>query len=600
VIKLKGKENITAVFLIVILISLYTLPLLLNIDKGLLFARKNYEGMWYATCFGTYYYYRSIIKDHTLPFWGCFLGGGFFNLTCPDDMTFNPFSLLVLTFGVLKGINLHYYLMYLLGALSMFYLARFVLKYNIAGSIYSGLVFSMCGFFPLMQMKGFIFARETVFLPLLTAFFLKAASSNRYILLVALLLSFFLMQTGLYFAIVVLFLFILSLLSSFFYESGRIFQKKRYMVIFFGSLIICLCLSIWKIFLLFDFLKIDSGRLEGTYPQCIERANTVLSLINNLVSPENSSRYMYIGWVPLLLGLVSGLILFKKVWKWVVILLVFCVLSLGHNSFVDLHYLLWHLPIFNAIDEPDKYYGLIIIFSISLLAGSFFTIIKKFFPNRRGVFVSGILIIFTFFNLLLINGPYFNIYKATLIINNQPGKFQQAKMINYQEGDDTGMAVLAFSLYLKGIGVLNQRYDRYFQKLNNKNISSKYFIMPEYVFLSPSTKLISIANPSYKGEVFFRKDENKAELLSITPQDIKIDVNLKSRDRLVINQNYSKWWRSRQGSVSNNNGLLSVSLDKLGDYEVNLYFVPFNFYAGIGVSILSIISLGFALLRRKS
>ncbi len=583
----KIASNRITLFLIIILITLYTLPLLLNIDKGLIFGQKNCEGIWYQNCSGGLFYYSSIIKNHKIPFWAYFFEGGVFSSSVPDEISLNPFAIFLLPFGVVEEINLHYYLMYILGALSMFYLTRGVLKYNLFGAVYSSLVFSMSGLFPLLQMKGFISARETILLPLLTAFFLKSVSSNRYILPAALLWGLFFMQTGLYFPIVVLFLFILTILNSVSKRSGKFLVNKRYLVIFIASLISGLCLTAFKLFPVIEFISVENGCSGLPYPQSIEKANTLMLLIKHLTASVNST--IYVGWVPFVLCFVSSIILFKKMKKWAIILLIFSMLSLGHNSFLDLHYLLWHLPIFSAIDELEKYYALIIIFTISLLSGGVFTAIRKVFPKTKGVILSCILIGFTFVNLLITNGPYFNEYKTDLVLKKKDTSFSQVKMINYQEGDDSGMPVLGLSLNLNAMGVINQRYDRYVQKLANKNISPKYFLMPEYVFLCPSTRLVAIANPGYKGEVFFLHKANKAELLSITQDNIRIKVELKDKDKLIINQNYSNWWKSKDGSVENFNGLLSISLDELGVYEIELYFCPLSFYIGIGVSILSII-----------
>lgn len=590
-------KNIAVALLIIILVTIYTLPLLLNIDKGLTFEQKNCEGMWYLNYNSSHFYYSSITRNHKFPFWEYFFEGGIFSLSVPDEISFNPFSMLVLAFGIVKGMNLHYYLMYILGALSMFYLTRIVLKYNLFGSIYASLVFSMCSLFPLSQMRGFISARETILLPLLTALFLKSIYSNRYILPAALLLGFFFMQTALYFPVVVLFLFIFAILNSFSKNTGKFVVNKRYLVVFFTILISSLCLMAFKLFLVIEFIGVESGSSGLPYLQSVENAYTFSSLVNNFKTSVNST--IYVGCLPLILCFLSGIILFQRMKKWLMILLIFCTLSLGHNSFLDLHYFLWRLPIFNAIDELDKYYALIIVFSISLLAGSFFSIIEKRVSEIKGASLSFILIAFSFLNLLTVNYPYFNEYKTELVFKDGAGSFCHAKVINYQEGDDSGLPALALSLYLKGIGLINQRYDRHVQKLKNKDIVPKYFIMPEYVFLSPSTKLIISTNPVYKGETFFQNEKNKAKLLSIAQDKISIKLNLKSQDRLIINQNYSNWWQCKAGKVENNNGLLSIFLDKLGDYEVELYFFPINFYLGIGVSVLSMIFFVFLMFFSK-
>jgi hypothetical protein len=590
-IKLKADKTIFSVLIIILLITLYTLPLLLNIDKGLNFSQKNCEGIPYLNYNAAHFYQYNMLKNYKPFLWVYFFESGVFAQTVPDDVSLNPFSLLILVFGIVKGINIHYYLMYILGALSMFYLTRSVFRYNLFGAVYSALVFAMCGLFPLLEVRGFISGRETILLPLLVAFFLKAVHSNRYLFPAALVLGFFFMQTGLYFPIIILFLLIFSGLNSFSKQSGRFAFNKRYLVVFFAVLGLGFCLAAFKLFLVLEFMGVENGSSGVSYLQSIQTAYTFSSLLNDLKTSLNST--IYVGYLPLILCFFSGIVLFKRVKEWLIILIIFCILSLGHNSWIDLHYLLWHLPVFNAIDELQKYYSLIIVFCLSLLAGSAFSILEKRFSAKTTAVLSGLLIFFSFLNLAAANYPYFNEYKTDLVFKTRPGNFCQAKVINYQEGDDSGLPALVLSLYLKNIGTINQRYDRQVQKLKNKDIAPKYFIMPEYVFLAPSTKLLILPDPAYKGEAFFRNKTNKAELLSIGPDKIRIKVALNSPDRLLINQNYSKWWQADSGRVENNNGLVSVWLDNPGDYEVSLRFIPLDLYLGIGFSGLTIIVLVF-------
>jgi len=118
----------------------------------------------------------------------------------------------------------------------------------------------------------------------------------------------------------------------------------------------------------------------------------------------------------------------------------------------------------------------------------------------------------------------------------------------------------------------------------------KYFIIPEYAFMIPSTKLLIIPNPAYKKEAYFLYNtENAVKLFSITPQFINIKVDIKTPDMIVINQEYSGGWRTRYGTVSNFNGLLAVKVDSLGQRDILLFFVPTAFYAGVLLSMVVLI-----------
>ncbi|MDD5746780.1 MAG: hypothetical protein PHO30_05895 [Candidatus Omnitrophica bacterium] len=585
----KVKHTIIAAVLIVVAVTLYMLPLLLNLDNGITLWQKNRVSIWYQNCLDSFFYYDTIAGDHGWPFWGYCFEGGILVLSIPDEIVFHPLSPLILAVGAVKGMNLVYYIMYIFGGLSMFYLTSRVLKYDWAGSVYSSLVFVLCGFFPLLQVYGFGNARETILIPLLTAFYLRSVYSNAFILPAALILSLFCIQSALYFPIVVLFLFILALVTMF-YKDTRLRVRHRNLRVFFIILALALGFSAFKLLPILEFLAIDNGSRGGAYPDSIASASSFPFLLECLVKPVNSGTgTMYIGYLPLLAGIVSGIVLWKRLWRWLFILLIFIGLSFGPHAGIDLHRILWHLPIFNAIDELAKYYSLIVIFIICLLAGRVFPIIRRYLPGKPGYAVGGTLMVISVVNLLTVNSAYFNEYKTKIPERkNGEQRFVQAGLINYHSGDDGAMSLLALSLYRENIGILNQDYDRYTPQINNNNIVPRYYLIPRFVFLAPSTKLICLPNPAYQGESSFLRPENKAELIRVTADSLAVRVTMTGKDRLVINQNYSRWWRSSAGKLENYKGRLSVRLDSVGSRIVSLDFRPGNFYLGGAISLFTL------------
>ncbi|MFH1093720.1 MAG: hypothetical protein V1739_06170, partial [Candidatus Omnitrophota bacterium] len=512
--KLQIKKNDRmAIVTIIAAIFIYTLPLLLRLDKALTLTNKNCLAAWYRTYFLGLYPYASVVFEHKFPFWSAFREGGFYWLMYPTELSCNIFSLFMLPFGVVKGLNFSWYILYYLGALSMFYLTRFVLKFNIFGSIYASLVFSMCGFFPFMQGLG-LWTRETLLLPLLVGLFLKAKENKIFIFLAGLVLSLF-VHTVLFFPVVILFLFLVSILNPTENNNFVFRLKKENLIVFFSCLSLALLFSAYKLLPVIELLTSDM-RVSGlVYKSAIHQPNTLSLFLRHMLVPENLNvGTMYIGFAPLFLAILSMVVFFKNSKKWIFILLIFIILSFGPNAFIDLHYFLWHLPIFKSMREISKYYSLIIVFIISLLSGKFFSLFDYRKPLKVTTILSIFLLIFTFCDLLWANAGYFNIYNTKTSFSKPDNYSGNVKAINIHKGDEGITDPLRLALYLKGFGLVNAQYHKFVQFFKESYISPKYFIMPEYAFITPSTKLFVLYNPVYQGEAYFLDQKNKVESFS--------------------------------------------------------------------------------------
>ena len=522
-----------------------------------------------------------------MPFWNPFYEGGFPWFTYPDFITFNPVSLFMLLFGVVLGANFSWYIFFFVGGLSMFYLTRYVLKYETTCAFYSSLVFSMSGFFAYMHMLSF-WCRDTFLLPLLIAAFIKSFKDSRYIILASLILA-QLLFSMLFFPVILLFLFLFAIFQSVKSGAKGLFFEKKYLFDFLCVLLLALLFSAFKIIPMLEFLSIDQ-RISGLiYESSIEQANTGLLFLRRLLAPENLNvGTMYMGLLPVTLCLLTSIVFFKKVKSWVWLLCVFIILSFGPNSLIDLHKIFWHLPVFRSIREISKYYALIIIFIISLLSGRFFSFIKMRFSKKIAAILSIVVILLTFGDLLWANIGYFNRYNTDLDLRIQKNFISHVKNVNIHKGNEGGIASLKLALRINGFGLMNAQYHKFEKYFQASNVNPEYFIMPEYVFMAPSTKMFVLSNPGYKKEVWFLNSRNKAEDFSITNKNIIFNVVIEEPDRLVINQRYFRGWYSDQGMVEDYKGLLSLKLNNKGTYQVKLYFVPLSFYIGLTISLISL------------
>jgi len=59
--------------------------------------------------------------------------------------------------------------------------------------------------------------------------------------------------------------------------------------------------------------------------------------------------------------------------------------------------------------------------------------------------------------------------------------------------------------------------------------------------------------------------------------------------KLVINQNYDKYWKTDRGEIINNNGLLAVKFDDAVNSKICLQFRPNIFFMGAIISIITLL-----------
>ncbi|MBU0633604.1 MAG: YfhO family protein, partial [Candidatus Omnitrophica bacterium] len=544
-----SNQFLIACMIIVVGITFYTLPLILNMDKGVLPDQKNFLSAIYFQYFLGGFYRFSIISWHQFPLWNPFYEGGAFLFGHPVDLSCSPSSVFILLFGVIKGLAVSWYFMYVFGAISMYYLTRKVLKYDLYGAFYSTVVFTMCGFFPYMQVNGYLFARDMLLLPLLLAFFIKAKYKNKYIIYSALILAWLFTYSCFYFLIAVAFLGLFALFYAFQKEGAKFTFKRRYIVVFFCAVILCGIYSAGRLLPLLDFLRANSTPSNFTYEETISQANTMSLLRKHLLdSLESGVGTAYVGYLPVILSLTACTVFFKKLSRWVMILTIFILLSFGPNAFFDIHHLLWNLPIFHSMREISKYYVVIIVFIISITSGNFFSILKITNQNKTGKIIAIGLIAFTYGNLLWANVGYFNAYNYKIRFWEPSEYIAQVKTVCMHQGDEGGALALRLALFLKGYGLVNAPFfNQYFDE--QENTTPKYFAIPQYAFLMPSTKIYLFENPAYLGEAYFSHEKNKVNYYSMAPTQIKIKVDLSKPDRLVINQKFSKHWMSNSGKV---------------------------------------------------
>jgi len=588
----KIKYDFSIIIVLVLLVGFYASPLLLNLDKAFTLFPKNIPNI-YANYIPGSLLRDSINKNHIFPIWAPIIEGGRLLFQYPQINFFFLTSILAVLFGELVSINFSWFVSFLIAACSMYYLCRHVLKYNILGSFFSSLIFSMSGIFSYLLEDGIEYSREILLLPLLFAFFIKAKENWKYIILCSIVLS-LMVQTTLFFPVILLFIFLFSCLSSVQYKEKKITFHKEYIRNFILLCLIALFLSAFKVLSVLQLILVNN-RACGSYFSTITEPNNFIIFLKRLFIAENSGPgTMYMGFIPIILCACAAIYFFRDVKRIVILLILFIIFSFGPNSPVDLHRFLWSLPIINSIREIAKYYGVIIIFLISLLAGKFFLVVNNLKPKYFIVSVAAIIILFVYLDLLNSNIGYFNAFTTKLDYKPVSGDLFQVKALNMHQGDETLVCPLAYFLSKKNIGLTNLNII-----LNRETkVTPKYYLIPRYAFLVPLTSIAVLPNAEYIGEAYFLDKRNIVKKVNILPNEVSIEAKMKIPDRLIINQNFDKDWFVNRGKIEEYNGLLTVRLDIPGDGLIHLVFFPRLFFAGFMLSSVSFIGCVCLLIKR--
>lgn len=106
------------------------------------------------------------------------------------------------------------------------------------------------------------------------------------------------------------------------------------------------------------------------------------------------------------------------------------------------------------------------------------------------------------------------------------------------------------------------------------------------------------ADPDYCGEAYLEDSRGTAEILDWSMSRVRVCLDVKARDRLVLNQNYFEGWkvirRGEQGTAEkmpaqpSPDGLVSIGV-RPGDEEIEFYYLPDRFVQGALVSGLTLL-----------
>ena len=535
---------------------------------------------------------KSLLEYHTFPMRAYWFGGGFTTLGDPEDPTLNPLVLLSVPFGAVVGLKLIAFLALLVGGLSTYALARYILGYPRWGALFSGLIFGTCLFVPLRIEGGNPNEVYATFLPL-CLLLIGLACRGRKIALLILPFVFYTMLSdgkltcfmGLFYIGVLCLCDVAPPFRTLRTQDSSRRVDIRPVKIFFLALGLTFFLGMVRILPALELIEGKGGLAKMDlffYPETYGFPGYQFQqLWQEVLGWKGRLGYVTMGWIPVILFGIS-LFAWKKSFPWVIVLVLFGWLLLANNAPVDIFKMLWQLPIFNAVRQPAKYFSFQIAFTLAVASGQFFWFLKKLRPR----WLEHIIAV-----LLIIGGVWFLYPKMARIQGNTydfdtPAEFgvKQEEFFNVQglhlpRNRTQPFNSVAYPNLIRNIGTI----DWYTGIPLAENAIPKYFVDNGNNY---------IPNPEYRGEAFFLKPENSARA-TFRPNSMTIPVTLQTPDTLVVNQNYHRDWHTNRGELFNRAGLIALRLPEAGSYTIHLRYYARSFYAGLTISIFSLLVLGF-------
>ncbi|MFW9842801.1 MAG: hypothetical protein ACFFES_18085 [Candidatus Thorarchaeota archaeon] len=316
---------------------------------------------------------RSVVEYGQFPFWNPYIGGGNILFAHPEAAVLHPFFVILLLFGALIGLKLQLIIVYFIGMSGMYKLAR---QFSIGrfGSMTASVAFMLSSFLTLHFAAGHIPFHYFALFPWLVFFYRKSLDRQLHILSAGAVTAFMILGSGA--AVPMLFSLFFLLLISLLDSAVRKDWRPPLFAIAAGA---CgMLFGAIKFFPMVDYFLRHPWipeQFHDTTP--LSLLPTMLFSFDQSLFAEYSRGYIwgwheygaFVGPVAMLLtviGIVKGI---KKGWPYVVLAGVSFLLVLG--SFIpgwSPWDMLHRLPGFESIRVPSRF-AILGLFGIAFLAG---------------------------------------------------------------------------------------------------------------------------------------------------------------------------------------------------------------------------------------
>lgn len=573
-----SKININIVWIILlfsIIAFVYALPVFYEINN------------WGVQDWDQHFFYHAvprttILQYHQIPLWNPYYCSGTVLLANPQSRFLSPTFVLILLFGVVKGIKIEICLYLVIGMLGVYYLLRYY-KLDKSSAIVSAFVFMLNSSYTLNLTAGMTWFLSVAYLPWIFVFYLKAFSNLKYALISSIFVALMYFGGGVYpLAITALFLIIFSVLSVCFKKYKIIKTCKVLSII----MICTLCLGAVKFFPSIEFIrqyprKVEdySGYSLNSLQYSLFNSDQKLRTMNKLPGEEkgfvNGFSYamdengVYIGIIPFILFLIGLGVYFRSKMPLFLCFFIFLWISFGNRISPSLWELIHKLPVYNFMRVAQRF-RIVFIFCLTIFAGFGFQkvkdIVSKITRNKKLIRVfAGVSAIVILGDLIIVSFPIWkDAFTITPIKTIKSDKFYQVSKL---------------PLY----GAFSSMYPAFLCNLGTINA---------YETANVPRNALPIESKKYKGEVYLKNTKGEVYFKTWSPNKITISVDAEDKGYVVVNQNYYPGgWKvkgNKNQKVESVDGLLSVRVGP-DENEVELYYFPISFVIGLIVTLITLL-----------
>ena len=540
---------------------------------------------------------KSILEYHTVPLRSHWVGGGYPTIADPEDPTFDPLAIISVLFGAVRGLKWIEYIAMLAAGLGTYAFTRVVLRYSCWGSLLSGIVYGASLFIPARVHSGNLNEVWVGFLPVSLLLLGLACRGSRTALVALPCLFAAMLSDGKLACLMAMFYVGVVCATAFVAGTPELFDlggappswaaRRRPLKLLLVMSAMTALIASAKIFPTLELInslggfRHAVGAHPGSYiPERIDSYSFGV-LWRELVGVRGYVGRVSVGLIPLVLSALAA-IRWRATLPWSVGLLVCTWLAMAYHAPVDLLKGMWHLPIFESIYRPDKYFGFQIVFSIAVLSGQGLDLIRRvpWLWIRR--LMSGLLVVAS---AAFFYPKIHDVLSTTYEFEAPEAELPTGEQVFFQvagRGLPDGVVILrdeGYNNVRKNIGTI----DWYTGVPLPAHAAPKYFVTPENGYVS---------NPDYRGEAYIVEPASGrlAGSPAFAPNQIYLSVFMDHPGTVVINQNFNRDWYSNTGPIVNWNGLLAVSLPQ-GVHEIRLRYRPRMVLIGVGVSLVSLLML---------
>ncbi|MGC1676216.1 MAG: hypothetical protein WA740_01685 [Candidatus Binataceae bacterium] len=501
--------------------------------------------------------WRTIAHFHQFPFWNPYKCGGMPSLANPQSDFLSPFLLLRIFFGPFAGLELEVPLHLSVAFAGAYVLARTVNCKPIAAAA-AAIVFAGSSWLPLHAAAGHEMHLAGAYLPWVCAFTWMGIQrrSAAWAALAGLFVAVCCYEGAMYEVLqLAIFVAVIGAAACVMEWSPRPMFIAAIVGIFFVG---------FAAFKLFPAIVLMHAHPRLGYLSEESFYKTLLSIFSrkqDFAGPWGEGGFWehgaYIGAVFAFLGL-AGLIKYPaRALPWAAAALIFFLLGMGGTSPYSLYVLLHRLPGFESTYAPFRFLiPFVLAFAVLSALGT------EYILERRRWAALALLAVGLIDAILVSPGSLAEPFTA--------GKFTtpaySTDFRQYYDSSPSNIGMLP--LNLANLGAANC-YETNFWDVSD-------------------TKVRGYNQAGYRGEQYLLLP-GSVRLLKWTPEKLQFEVNTRSANVLVINQNYYRGWRIRDGAaaIDTNRPVLSVTIPAGSQKLTIVYRAP---WAILGIWILALTS----------